>query len=152
MHGRRPSLYVACVAPRSRGRISLSSRDPSAPPQIDHGLLADPGGHDLLVLAEGVALAREITARPELAELLGEEIEPGIGPDPFAAIRAGVIHYWHPVGSCALGVACDERGRVYGLDGLVVADASLFPQTPRATTNIPTLVAAARVAEWLSPR
>ena len=33
---------------------------------------------------------------------------------------------------------------------LVVADASLFPQTPRATTNLPTLVAAARVAEWLS--
>jgi choline dehydrogenase len=152
MHERRPSIYIACVAPRSRGRISLSSRDPSATPQIDHGLLADPDGHDLLVLAEGVSLAREITARPELAELLGEEIEPGIRPDPIAAIRAGVIHYWHPVGSCALGVACDERGRVHGLDGLVVADASLFPQTPRATTNIPTLVAAARVAEWLSRR
>ena len=102
------------------------------------------------MLAEGVALAREITARPELAELLGEETEPGIGPDPVAAIRAGVVHYWHPVGSCALGVACDGRGRVHGLDGLVVADASLFPQTPRATTNLPTLVAAARVAEWLS--
>lgn len=150
MHDRRPSIYIACVAPRSRGRISLSSRDPSAPPLIDHGLLADPDGHDLEVLVEGVALAREIAARPELAELFGEEAEPGIGPDPAAAIRAGVIHYWHPVGSCALVIACDERGRVQGLDGLVVADASLFPQTPRATTNIPSLVAAARVAEWCS--
>jgi choline dehydrogenase len=149
MHDRRPSVYIACVAPRSRGRITLSSRDPSAAPLIDHGLLADPDGHDLAVLVEGVALAREITGRPELAELLGDEIEPGIGPDPAAAIRAGVVHYWHPVGSCALGVACDERGRVHGVDGLVVADASLFPQTPRATTNIPTLVAAARVAESL---
>jgi len=149
MHDRRPSIYIACVTPRSRGRISLSSRDPSAPPLIDHGLLADPDGHDLAVLVEGVALAREVTARPELAELLGDEIEPGIGPDPAAAIRAGVVHYWHPVGSCALGLACDERGRVHGVEGLVVADASIFPQTPRATTSIPTLVAAARIAESL---
>jgi choline dehydrogenase len=149
MHERRPSVYIACVTPRSRGRVRLSGRDPAAPPLIDHGLLTDPAGHDLMVLVEGVAIAREITARPELAELLGDEVEPGTGADPAAAIRAGVVHYWHPVGSCALGTACDERGRVRGVDGLVVADASLFPQTPRATTNIPALVAAARVAEWI---
>jgi choline dehydrogenase len=149
MHERRPSVYIACVTPRSRGRVSLSGRDPAAPPLIDHGLLTDPAGHDLMVLVEGVAIAREITARPELAGLLGDEVEPGTGADPAAAIRAGVVHYWHPVGSCALGSACDERGRVHGVEGLVVADASLFPQTPRATTNVPTLVAAARVAEWI---
>jgi len=48
-----------------------------------------------------------------------------------------------------MGIACDERGRVNGVDGLFVADASLFPQTPRATTNIPTVVAASRIAGWL---
>lgn len=150
MHDRRPSLYIACVAPRSRGRIALSGADPSAPPLIDHGLLADPGGRDLAALVEGVALAREIAAQPELAELFGAEAEPGRGSDPAATVAAGVIHYWHPVGSCALGIACDERGRVHGVDDLVVADASLFPQTPRATTSIPTLVLAARVSDWLA--
>jgi choline dehydrogenase len=149
MHERRPSVYIACVTPRSRGRITLSSCDPEAPPRINHGLLTDPAGHDQKVLVEGVAIAREITARTVLAELLGAEVEPGPRAEPAAAIRAGVVHYWHPVGSCALGSACDERGRVYGVEGLVVADASLFPQTPRATTNVPTLVAAARVAEWI---
>lgn len=150
MHDRRPSIYIACVAPRSRGRITLSRADPSAPPLIDHGLLADPEGRDLAVLVEGVALAREIAAQPELAELFGAEVEPGPGVNPAASVAAAVIHYWHPVGSCALGIACDERGRVHGVDGLFVADASLFPQTPRATTNIPTLVLAARVADWLA--
>ena len=113
-------------------------------------MLADPGGRDLAALVEGVALAREIAAQPELAELFGAEAEPGRGSDPAATVAAGVIHYWHPVGSCALGIACDERGRVHGVDRLVVADASLFPQTPRATTSIPTLGLAARVSDWLA--
>jgi len=87
-------------------------------------------------------------ACPELGGLLGDEIgSPLRTPD---AIRREIIHYWHPVGSCALGIACDERGRVHGVDGLVVADGSLFPQTPRATTNIPIVVAALRVAGWLA--
>jgi choline dehydrogenase len=113
-------------------------------------LLADPDGRDLAALVEGVALARDIAAQPALAALFGAEAEPGAGSDPAATVAAGVVHYWHPVGSCALGIACDERGRVHGVEGLVVADASLFPQTPRATTNIPTLVLAARVAGWLA--
>jgi len=147
---RRPGIFVACVTPRSRGAISLSSRDPWAAPRIDHGYLSDDEGHDLAVLVDGVTLARRFAARPELAALLGDEAKPGIGTDPSTAIVGGVIHYWHPVGSCAMGIACDERGRVLGVDGLVVADASLFPQTPRATTNIPTLVVATRIAELLS--
>jgi choline dehydrogenase len=144
------TIFVSCVSPRSRGRLTLSSRDPHAAPSLDHGYLTDADGHDLAVLLEGVALARRLAAGPELAALLGPELEPGTDVDLARAIRTGVIHYWHPVGSCAMGIACDERGRVLGIDGLVVADASLFPQTPRATTNIPTVVAASRVAGWLT--
>jgi len=100
------------------------------------------------VLAEGVELAYDMIACAELGGLLDDEVGPPVrGPD---AIRREIIHYWHPVGSCALGIACDERGRVHGVDGLVVADGSLFPQTPRATTNIPIVVAALRVAGWLA--
>ena len=99
---------------------------------------------------EGAALAREFASQPELAALLGEEVEPGAGVDLATAIRRGVIHCWHPVGTCAMGIACDERGRVHGVEGLAVADASLFPQTVRATTNLPTVVVAARVGGWLA--
>jgi choline dehydrogenase len=147
---RRPGIFVACLTPRSRGRVTLTSRDPEAPPRLDHRFLSDADGHDLAALVEGAELARELAGRPELAELLGPELEPGAGPGLADAILAGVIHCWHPVGTCAMGIACDERGRVHGVDGLVVADASLFPQTVRATTNIPTVVLGERIGGWLA--
>jgi choline dehydrogenase len=147
---RRPGIFVACLTPRSRGRVTLTSTDPEAPPRLDHGFLSDGEGHDLAVLVEGAALAREFASQPELAALLGAEVEPGPEADLAAAISRGVIHCWHPVGTCAMGIACDERGRVHGVEGLAVADASLFPQTVRATTNLPTVVVGARVAGWLA--
>ena len=60
-----------------------------------------------------------------------------------------MIHYWHPVGTCAMGSVTDAEGHVRGIDGLVVADASVMPVTPRATTNIPTVAVAERIARAL---
>ncbi len=149
----RPEVFVSCVSPRSRGRVRLASADPAAAPLLDHGYLTDPAGHDRAVLLEGIALAREIAAAPAATRLFGPEAPATDGRTPssqeFGHIPGGVVHYYHPVGSCALGIGCDERGRVHGVDGVVVADASLFPQTPRATTNVPTLAVAARVMELL---
>ena len=87
-------------------------------------------------------------ARPELSGSQAKSSNPPPEPEP-GRIRQSVAHYWHPVGSCALGLACDARGGVNGVGGLVVADGSLFPQTPRATTNVSIVVAALRIAEWL---
>jgi choline dehydrogenase len=44
----------------------------------------------------------------------------------------------------------DARGKVYGLDNLYVADASIIPVIPRANTNIPALVVGERIAGWLA--
>jgi choline dehydrogenase len=84
-----------------------------------------------------------------LADLV-REIEPGPSAELDVAIRAGVIHYWHPVGTCAMGSVVDPRGRVRGVEGLDVADASVMPQTVRATTNIATLVLAERISAFLA--
>jgi choline dehydrogenase len=145
----RHGLFVACLTPRSRGRLRLRSADPGDPPLIDHGYLTDPEGHDLAVLRDGVGLARRFLAAEPLSGLLTER-EPGTDADLDRAIRAGVLHYWHPVGTCAMGLATDARGRVHGVEGLVVADASLMPQTVRATTNVPTLAVAERIAGFLT--
>jgi choline dehydrogenase len=142
-------VFIANVDPRSRGTVQLASADPEAAPLLDHGFLTDPEGRDLALLVEGVQLAHELIAQPQFAELLGEEVEPDADARDPDAVRETMVHYWHPVGSCAMGIACDERGRVHGVEGLVVADGCLFPQTPRATTNIPTVVAALRIAAWL---
>ena len=47
------------------------------------------------------------------------------------------------------GAVTDQRGSVHGVDGLTVADASIMPTIPTATTNLPTIVVAQRIASWL---
>jgi choline dehydrogenase len=153
---RRPAILAAYLTPRSRGALTLRNGDPDVMPRIDHGYLTDEDGHDLAILTEGVGMARAFAASEAMRPLLGPEREPGpqAAPDESLAesIRAGVIHYWHPVGTCAMGSATDPNavtdtdGWVRGVENLVVADASLMPATVRATTNLPTIVIGERIA------
>jgi choline dehydrogenase len=149
----RTLLAVGAMEPRSRGRLRLATTDPDAAPVMDHGYLADP--HDVAVLVEGVERARELAATDPLRPLIGEEIAPGRGADLEDAIRRSHVHYYHPVGTCALGSAddplavCDVRGRLHGLEQILVADCSLMPVVPRANTNVPAVVVAERVADEL---
>jgi choline dehydrogenase len=145
---RRWCAGVAALLPRSRGRVWLRDRDPAVLPGVDHRFLSDPDGHDVAVLAEGVAMLRELAAVPELARLLGREVDPGPVDVP-SHLRANPDNYWHPVGTCAMGPVTDVRGRVHGVEGLLVADASLMPVVPRATTHMPTTVIGERIAASL---
>jgi choline dehydrogenase len=139
--------------------LKLTSRDPAAAPLLNHGYLSDPDREDERVLVDGIDIARELAAVPALAALLGKEKLPGAGvlsADRVAEFtRATVAHYFHPVGTCAMGPAhdrgavVDARGRVHGLDNCYIGDASIMPVVPRANTNIPTLVAGLRIAGGL---
>jgi choline dehydrogenase len=152
-------ITAACMDPRSRGRLTLSSADPEAAPLIDHGYLTDPEGHDLEVLVQGVELARSMAAAPALRDLVGKEIEPGTFTDRRSlaeAVRATVIHYFHPVGTCRMGLSgdpdavVDSDGRLFGVDGIRVADCSIMPAVPRANTNIPAIVVGERIARSMT--
>ncbi len=154
--GRRWIAAAGALLPRSRGRVALATRDPAVLPHVDHGFLTDPEGHDVAVLGEALALLRELAVTPRLRHLLGRELVPGpaVGsPAEVAAhLRATIDKYWHPVGTCRLGPASDPAaivdasGRVHGLQGCVVADCSLMPVVPRATTVLPAVVVAERIA------
>jgi choline dehydrogenase len=48
------------------------------------------------------------------------------------------------------GAVVDARGRVHGLEGLVVADASIMPRIASAPTNLTTVMIAERIARWLN--
>ena len=61
-------------------------------------------------------------------------------------MRQTVRNYFHPAGTCGLGAVVDGDGRVYGIDELFVADASIMPTIPRANTNLTTAAIAKRVA------
>jgi choline dehydrogenase len=152
-------LPVANMTPLSRGSLALASHRPDVAPLIDHGYLTDPDDRDLAVLLEGIALARALAAREPLAGLIGQETAPGAllrdGEELRAYVRQNCVHYYHPVGTCKMGppgdplAVVDHHGRVHGLDGVVVADASLMPVIPRANTNLPCAVIGEKIAASL---
>jgi len=151
---------VAGMTPRSRGRLSLISSDPTVQPAIDHGYLSDPDGSDAGVLLEGLERLRDVTRQPSLARLLGRETSPGPGLGTGGGRGSGlerhVVTTFHPVGTVKMGPATDPEavvdsdGRVHGIDGLYVVDASIMPMVPRANTNLPAVIVAERLVAKMS--
>ncbi|MET9659926.1 GMC family oxidoreductase N-terminal domain-containing protein [Streptomyces sp. NPDC006510] len=147
-HGWRCFLPVGLLNPRSRGTVRLRSADPDALAAVDHAYLSHPD--DLAALVHGVTWVRQL----ELSHYLGTQL---LTPDEDlpAWIKAHHQHYWHPAGSCRMGpdgdpgAVVDHTGKVHGLDGLYLADASIFPDVPRATPALPTTVVGERIAAFL---
>ena len=131
-------VLVPCLMrPRSRGSVTLASGNPRAPALIDPNYLSETA--DLAVLADGVALARDIGAGTAFAEWRAEEIYPGPGWANIATqhdfIRRAANSFHHPVGTCRIGPVVDEVLRVKGIAGLRVIDASVLPGIPAAMIN-----------------
>ena len=149
LHG-RVHVEVACMTPLSRGYININSKDPEARPDIDHRYLTDPDDHDISIMADGLKMAEALLDHPLLAEILEQRIS---DTSSWQAIREQVEHYYHPVGSCRMGIddsaVCDPRGKVNGLDNVIVADASLMPQIPRGNTNLPAIMIGERIADFI---
>lgn len=145
--GFEASVGVFHMKPRSAGRLRLRSREPRELPDVERGFLSDPS--DLATVVEGLELARALAKRTPLARLLGAERAPAEEPlDNYA--RRMMRNYFHPAGTCGIGRVVDGFGRVYGVDRLFVADASIMPTIPRANTNLTTVAIAERIAEAIS--
>jgi choline dehydrogenase-like flavoprotein len=147
-----PPAYVlvpCLLRPRSRGVVRLASAEPLAPALIDPNYLSEPA--DLDVLAEGVALAREIGAAAAFDDWRAREVYPGpagaatAGRRDFARRAANSFH--HPVGTCRLGAVVDGALRVEGIAGLRVVDASVLPGIPQAMVNAATIAVAERASD-----
>jgi choline dehydrogenase len=160
-HGRRLSLgygltlHVCDLLPKSRGRISLASPDPMAPPRIAANYLDHPD--DLPVLLSGLKIARRIVQAPALSRHIRQEILPGPGltadAQLAADIRARAETIYHPVGTCRMGndeaSVADPQGRIRGVQGLRVVDASLMPHIIAGNTNAPTMMVAENIARMM---
>jgi len=136
------------MKPGSRGSVSLSSADPRAPLAVDHGFLSDPG--DAEVLAEGVAALRGFAAEGPVGRYVAREERPGAEVSAEAHVRDTARGFFHRVATCAIGKVVDGEGRVFGHEGLGVADASIIPTIPRANTNLTTVALAERVADLIA--
>jgi 5-(hydroxymethyl)furfural/furfural oxidase len=81
------------------------------------------------------------------------------GHDQLRALLQRVVTgVFHPVGTCRMGAASDAAavvdttGRVHGIQGLRVADASVMPEIPRAGTFLPTVMVAEKIADAIRRR
>ncbi|WP_224789456.1 GMC family oxidoreductase [Pseudomonas fluorescens] len=154
-HGWRCIFPVGLLRPRSRGSLQLTSSDPRAAAAIDTGFFADP--EDLPPMLFGLQWTQELIRSPALANFIGAPLAtlPQQQTELTEWVRRNHRHYWHPVGTCRMGPASDpyavveHTGKVHGLEGLHVADASVFPEVPRGTTALPCAVVGERIALFL---
>jgi choline dehydrogenase-like flavoprotein len=144
--------------PRSRGRITLASSDPFAEPLIDPNLLSVP--EDVMPLVRGIRLARRIFGAPAFEEYRAHESIPGDSAQSdeqlIEYIRAQSYTVHHPVSTCRMGTdalaVVDPQLRVVGLEGLRVADASVFPSLIGGNTNAAVVMVAEKAADMILGR
>jgi choline dehydrogenase len=149
------AISPVALYPKSRGTLRLASADPLDAPRIDPRLLAEAGDIDPLVHA--VRIARRAFAAPSFAKYRGVEVAPGPAvrsdAEIEAYIRANGYTVHHPGGTCRMGAANDPANvvdpdlKVIGIEGLRVADASVFPLVVGGNTNAPAVMVGERGAD-----
>jgi choline dehydrogenase len=147
---------VANVQPTSRGHIRLKTSDPADAPAIQPNYLST--DEDRRVAADSIRVTRNIVAQPALAPFKPVEYLPGenVRNDDEAALAkaAGDVGttIFHPVGTAKMGLpsdpmaVVDERLRVFGIERLRVADASVMPTITSGNTNSPVIMIAEKAA------
>ena len=155
-------MHVGPMKGTSAGRVRIRSADPRDPPSILFNYLTT--GSDRRDMRDAVRLAREIAAQRPFDPYRGEELAPGagIGDRDGRAIDAWVRQHaesaYHPSCTCAMGAPDDPRavtdgeGRVYGIDGLRVVDASIMPRIVNGNLNAPTIMIAEKIADAIRGR
>lgn len=153
-----PAFYLdpVLLKPRSRGCLRLRSADPADPPRIALPRLDE--AIDIDRLAEGYERALEIAARAEIRSLADEP--PPRMPANRAELRGRVIEKAyslpHVVGTCRMGPSpadgsvVDHLGRVHGIVGLHVIDASIIPDAVAGFPHVVTIMLAEHLADRLS--
>jgi choline dehydrogenase len=144
------TFSAGLVRPASRGSIRLRSADPTDPLVIDPRYLSARADLDALLVS--VEQIREICRQDPLAsEWDAQELHPGPGADVEEHVRATLGSYWHPSGTCAMGIGedavVDPELRVHGIEGLRVADASIMPLVVGGNTHAATMLIGEKAAD-----
>jgi choline dehydrogenase len=156
LHG---GIAVSAVQSFSRGRVFLTTPNPETDPAVDFRLLTDE--RDLVRMRDGVRRLFELVRHPAIATITArvQIDEAGRSLDDIHNerqidewLQAGCSDYVHAVGTCRMGPLDDPQsvvdpdGRVIGVEGLCVVDASIIPEVPRANTHLTTVMIAEHIA------
>jgi choline dehydrogenase len=151
-------VHVGTKRSKSRGWVRLRDATPESLPRVRFNYMSHPD--DWLEFRACMRLTREIFAQTPFAPYRGMELAPGAEAQDDAALdsflKRKVESAYHPCGTCRMGTddgaVTTPNGRVRGVDGLRVVDASLMPQATAGDLNAPTLVLAERMADLIRGR
>jgi choline dehydrogenase len=152
-HDHALTVAITTLKPTSRGRMTLRSARPGTKPRIYHNYLAT--DDDRTTLIEAVRNAMDVFGQPSLA---GLRRAPFLVPasdqtgDIVAFIERLTGTNYHPTSTCAIGRVVDPELRVFGVEGLRVADASVMPSIVRGNTNAAVIAIAEKAADILRGR
>lgn len=158
------SIYVAVMAPKSRGVLKLNKTDPLwGQPLIYVNYLTHPD--DVKVIVAGAQIAKKMADTKIFKEKnLIRSTKPVSGCENLdidsseyfeCVAKTNTLTSYHPVGTCKMGpetdseAVVDPRLRVYGIQGLRVIDASIMPLITRGTTNPPTIMIAEKGSDMI---
>jgi len=152
--------HVGPMRSPSRGHVSLRSADPKDPPKILFNYMSRP--EDWADFRHCIRLTREIFAQAAFDPFRGKEIQPGDAvqsdDDLDGFIREHVESAYHPCGTARMGRADDPLAvvdpelRVIGVEGLRLADSSVFPRIPNGNLNGPSIMTGEKASDHILGR
>ncbi len=150
-------VHVGPMRSKSRGAVTLRSGNPKDAPKILFNYMSDPS--DWEDFRACVRLTREVFEQPAMAEHVKAEIQPGAAVQSDAELDAFLMQHvesaYHPCGTCRMGrrddplAVVDEECRVIGVEGLRVADSSIFPQVTNGNLNGPSIMTGEKAADHI---
>jgi choline dehydrogenase-like flavoprotein len=147
------TLFGAPTHPKSRGRLRLSGPDPDDPIRIEANALSQPDDFKSAIAC--VETLREIGNSAELRPFVAREVMPGdlSSPELATYLCDAVSTYWHESGTAKMGrdamSVVDGHLKVYGIENLRVADASIMPRITSANIMAPCVVIGERAAQFI---
>ncbi|MFC3615695.1 choline dehydrogenase [Lutimaribacter marinistellae] len=152
--------HVGPMRSPSRGSVSLRSGRVKEAPVIRFNYMSHE--QDWEDFRTCIRLTREIFGQDAFKPYVGKEIQPGTEAQSDAALDAFIADHaesaYHPCGTCRMGrsddagAVVDGQARVIGVDGLRVADSSVFPQITNGNLNAPSIMVGEKVSDHLLGR
>jgi choline dehydrogenase len=147
------AIAPGIIRPVSRGELKLTADNPSAPLHLDPRYLSEPADLDALVHSLDVSI--EILESPVFAKWRKRSLWPKAKTrvERVQWVRQTCETYHHQAGTCKMGIdamsVVDPQLRVYGIEGLRVADASIMPAVTSGNTNAPSIMIGEKAADLI---
>ncbi len=152
--------HVGPMRSKSRGSVRLAGGDPAMAPEIRFNYMSHPD--DWAEFRKCIRLTREIFDQPAMATHVAREIQPGADVQSDDQIDAFIREHaesaYHPCGTARMGAiddpgaVVDPEGSVIGVQGLRVADSSVFPRITNGNLNAPSIMVGEKIADHLLGR